>query len=80
MRDDDDEDDDERVLRTISYRRLYLLLDEASLTFNADPERGTYFILDLTLHDFLSLAIKITTPMKQVRDKQLCVLVRIGRG
>ena len=26
--------------RTISYRRLYLLLDEASLTFNADPERG----------------------------------------
>ena len=78
MRDDDDEDDDERVLRTISYRRLYLLLDEASLTFNADPERGTDFILDLTLHDFLSLAIKITTPMKQVRDKQLCVLDELG--
>ena len=26
----------------ISYRRLYLLLDEASLTFNADPERGKH--------------------------------------
>ena len=27
-------------IKVISYRRLYLLLDEASLTFNADPERG----------------------------------------
>jgi len=46
MRDDDDEDDDERVLRTISYRRLYLLLDEASLTFNADPERGIEYLVN----------------------------------
>lgn len=29
----------------ISYRRLYLLLDEASLTFNADPERGIEYLL-----------------------------------
>jgi len=46
MRDDDDEDDDERVSKTISYRRLYLLLDEASLTFNADPERGIEYLVN----------------------------------
>ena len=50
--DDDDNDEDEdgdsvmreesRVSNVISYRRLFLLLDEASLTFNADPELGKF--------------------------------------
>lgn len=40
-----DEDEDKEVWRTISYRRLYLLLDEASLTFNADPERGIEYLV-----------------------------------
>jgi len=53
--DDDDNDEDEdgdsvmreesRVSNVISYRRLFLLLDEASLTFNADPELGIAYLL-----------------------------------
>jgi len=51
--DDDDDDDDGDVVmsepteepKVISYRRLYLLLDEASLTFNADPELGMEYLV-----------------------------------
>jgi len=49
---DDHDEDGDAVMRdqckdsqVISYRRLYLLLDEASLTFNADPELGVEYLV-----------------------------------
>jgi len=47
MRDLGEEEEEEEVdvSRTISYRRLFLLLDEASLTFNADPDRGIEYLV-----------------------------------
>ena len=52
--DNDEDEDGDSVMRDescvtnfISYRRLFLLLDEASLTFNADPELGNNFRLSV---------------------------------